>query len=91
MPVFLLNGRRNKVFPFDFSLFTSYMHTASNKTCPRCQQIFECRANDIANCQCSKVQLAPATREWLAKHYKDCLCANCLRAIQEEIVSNTHF
>ncbi|MCP4442665.1 MAG: cysteine-rich CWC family protein [Aureispira sp.] len=50
------------------------------KTCSKCQQEFECKSDDVANCHCSKVTL---TKEQLAalKQYSDCLCPTCLTSV----------
>ncbi len=54
-----------------------------NKNCPRCQTTFECKQTDIANCQCSGIQLDSATRTYLQATYTDCLCINCLHFVNE--------
>lgn len=55
------------------------------KTCERCGKAFDCRPDDIANCQCSGVKLSPETRQELAENYRDCLCVECLKEVQEEV------
>ncbi|BDS09545.1 cysteine-rich CWC family protein [Aureispira anguillae] len=51
------------------------------KICSNCQTTFICNANDIANCQCSSVQLDKTAIALLEKTYKDCLCISCLQKI----------
>ncbi len=52
---------------------------SNNKSCPRCNVSFECKANDIASCQCNTVVLSEATSIFLAKTSYDCLCVSCLQ------------
>ena len=53
-----------------------------NKTCPRCQALFECKVGDITKCQCYSVKLNDAERDFLANSYNDCLCAGCIEAVR---------
>ena len=55
------------------------------KTCRRCKNHFACKAEDIKNCQCSLVKLKQAQLKHISKQYDDCLCANCLNKIIEEV------
>jgi hypothetical protein len=48
------------------------------KTCERCNNVFECKAGDIAHCQCSNIQLSVEERAFIEERYRDCLCAGCL-------------
>lgn len=54
-----------------------------NKTCSRCGKTFVCNHDDIVNCQCASVKLSAEAREYVAAHYTDCLCAECLNEINE--------
>ncbi|MDX1971435.1 MAG: cysteine-rich CWC family protein [Candidatus Sumerlaeia bacterium] len=54
------------------------------KVCGRCGAEFECKPEAIYECQCSAVRLSPVTRERLTVGYADCLCAKCLRDLEEE-------
>ncbi|OJJ19914.1 hypothetical protein BKI52_15665 [marine bacterium AO1-C] len=54
-----------------------------DKHCPRCQTLFECKVGSINLCQCTTVTLTPEERAYIAKLYDDCLCANCMRALQQ--------
>jgi len=56
------------------------------KSCPRCKEVFECQANSDKHCFCAHVKLDPATTEFLAKTHYDCLCNNCLQAINESVL-----
>jgi len=48
------------------------------KTCPNCGNNFECKENDILNCDCANVNLSTHTRKKIASLYDSCLCMDCL-------------
>ena len=50
-----------------------------SKSCPRCRAAFECRVGDISKCQCYPIVLTDAERDFIARQYADCLCADCIR------------
>lgn len=52
-----------------------------SKSCPRCKDYFKCKADDINNCHCSKINLSIQTKEFLSKTSYDCLCNSCLNEI----------
>jgi len=52
--------------------------------CPRCQQIFVCKAGNIGNCQCSSISLNKDQTDYIRHRYTSCLCINCLKQLQEE-------
>jgi hypothetical protein len=52
--------------------------------CPRCQAGFECKVGSILLCQCTTVTLNDAERHYIRKHYDDCLCAGCIKALKQE-------
>lgn len=52
------------------------------KTCPQCGATFECKVNDPAHCQCAGVTLSRELSARISKHYGDCLCVECLKAIR---------
>lgn len=55
------------------------MYKHKVKTCPRCGQIFECRPNDVPNCECFNISLTKETQNFLRKtEWEDCLCKDCL-------------
>lgn len=60
------------------------MPTHEIKTCPRCQQPFECKLGDISHCQCSGIQLSHEERSFIEQRYHDCLCRNCLEALKNK-------
>lgn len=56
----------------------------TNKKCEKCGQEFECKPEDISNCQCASILLTENARKLIAANYTDCLCSNCLKKISEE-------
>jgi hypothetical protein len=62
------------------------MPSYENKTCGRCNSTFECKADNIAQCQCNAIQLSPEERIYIASKYVGCLCVNCLLSIKEEFL-----
>ena len=55
-----------------------------DKYCPRCNIVFECKAGSIMQCQCSTIQLSLEERVYMESKFEDCLCADCLAALQKE-------
>jgi len=58
------------------------------KTCSRCKQPFECKAGSITLCQCFAVKLSEEERNYLAKQFDDCVCADCLQQLKKEIAAS---
>nr|WKN34916.1 cysteine-rich CWC family protein [Tunicatimonas sp. TK19036] len=54
------------------------------KTCHRCGEIFECKVGSITLCQCTAVTLTEAERTYISQQFDECLCARCLKALQQE-------
>lgn len=54
------------------------------RRCPRCGVAFECRPDDVAHCQCSRVILAAEEIAYIASLYDECLCARCLGVLASE-------
>ncbi|MBL7733193.1 MAG: cysteine-rich CWC family protein [Chitinophagaceae bacterium] len=54
------------------------------KNCPRCQQVFECKPGNIAQCQCYGIALTAEQRAYAEQRYADCLCAACLQQLAQE-------
>lgn len=50
------------------------------KICPHCNKPFECKENDILNCDCLTVSLPDKVRDRIAREYNMCLCVKCLKA-----------
>ena len=60
------------------------MHKHELKNCCRCYASFECKAGSITECQCSQIQLTNEERIYIEDKFSDCLCLNCLAALQKE-------
>lgn len=58
---------------------------APNKTCPRCGRKFFCNHEDVSRCDCAKIPLSNEAMNYVSQHYSDCLCNDCLKAINEKI------
>lgn len=56
------------------------------KSCPRCQQSFECKVGDVHHCQCSGIRFSEAEKAFIAGRYQDCLCRQCLLELQQRAV-----
>jgi len=54
------------------------------KICPRCKRPFECKVGDISHCQCSGFVLTGEGMAFIEERYNDCLCANCLKDLQNK-------
>jgi hypothetical protein len=61
------------------------MYKHEEKYCPKCNAMFICKVGDIANCQCTTLQLSDETKSFLSKTHFDCLCKNCLTKINQDI------
>ena len=55
------------------------MENSITKTCEKCQQTFECCANDIKQCFCYQIKLSVQEIALLKENFKNCLCEKCLR------------
>ncbi len=60
------------------------MPAHEQKSCPRCNKPFECKVGDITNCQCNCITITPEERNFIEARYNDCLCADCLKALQNK-------
>jgi len=49
----------------------------SEKTCPKCKQVFECEGE--GDCWCENVQLTPVAYKKLLMEADDCICPRCMR------------
>ncbi|MRG45288.1 hypothetical protein GFS24_09185 [Chitinophaga sp. SYP-B3965] len=52
------------------------------KSCPRCNNGFECKVGSILLCQCTAVTLTQDERDYISTCYADCLCAACLKEMK---------
>lgn len=57
------------------------------KNCPRCNALFDCKPDNIVQCQCCPVQLTDEQRAYIEQRYSGCLCRACL----EHLASELHF
>lgn len=62
-----------------------FMQKATISTCQRCQSTFQCKADDIANCQCASVTISKKAKQYLKTTNYGCLCKNCLVEINQQI------
>ena len=53
------------------------------KTCPRCDAVFECNNHNIADCQCIYIPLDARQLKYIGDNYTDCLCNSCLQDIKD--------
>lgn len=60
-----------------------------HKFCPRCKAEFTCKVGDVVNCQCNITGLSEAVLRYMNETYSDCLCANCMRAMKQELRART--
>lgn len=61
------------------------MATHEPKSCPSCNQVFECKPGNITECQCFGLVFTEAEKEYIGKITTDCLCRNCLLGLQQEL------
>ncbi len=59
-----------------------------NKTCNKCGNSFECKADDIANCECRTKNISRGKTAELLSGYNDCLCINCLHELTQPLLTN---
>ncbi|HEY4965223.1 MAG TPA: cysteine-rich CWC family protein, partial [Puia sp.] len=59
------------------------MNGGKQKICPRCKKEFNCHAENISACACSKVTLSNGTKSFLANTFYDCLCTDCLEKLNQ--------
>ena len=56
------------------------------KSCPRCQQTFECKVGDVHQCQCFGIDFNAEEKTFIEGRYNDCLCRNCLLELKQRSV-----
>jgi len=54
--------------------------------CPRCEQAFECKVGDIANCQCFGISFTTEEKAFIEDRYNSCLCRKCLQELKQRYV-----
>jgi len=60
------------------------MATHEPKSCPRCEQPFECKPGNITECQCFGLSFTEEEKDYIRDVSSDCLCRNCLQALKQE-------
>jgi hypothetical protein len=61
------------------------MSSHEQKACPRCNKAFDCKPGNITECQCFGVKLNAEQKAYIEQRYNDCLCRDCLVALQNEV------
>ncbi|MCK4855610.1 MAG: cysteine-rich CWC family protein [Bacteroidales bacterium] len=51
------------------------------KICPHCQCDFECRNDNVMECDCVNVILTKEAFHFISSRYSECLCVDCLLEI----------
>lgn len=54
------------------------------KICEKCQQTFNCKMENIMQCQCYGIALTSHAKQLISNTFSDCLSKNCLLKINEE-------
>ena len=62
------------------------LNNLNNSTCQSCQQPFICNPANIAECDCSKIQLTAEEIAYVAKQYTNCVCNTCLLNLKDEFL-----
>jgi hypothetical protein len=52
--------------------------------CERCQNTFHCNADNITECECSRIKLTAKELEYMSDNYKNCICKKCLIEIKKQ-------
>ena len=55
------------------------------KICPHCKNLFDCKVSNIAHCGCTAIAVSAVTRNYIANHFEDCLCSNCLKYFEKQL------
>ncbi|MEP7373441.1 MAG: cysteine-rich CWC family protein [Chitinophagaceae bacterium] len=55
------------------------------KDCPRCNKPFQCKVGNITQCHCFGIQLKSELKIVIEQRYHDCLCADCLKHLLQEM------
>ncbi|MEE9462538.1 MAG: cysteine-rich CWC family protein [Bacteroidales bacterium] len=51
------------------------------KICPHCQRDFECRNDNVMECDCVNVIMSKESLHYINNLYSDCLSVDCLHEI----------
>jgi len=61
------------------------------KNCPHCHCEFECRNDNILECDCVHAILSKEALNYISSRYADCLCVDCLHEINQMAVLNRQY
>jgi hypothetical protein len=61
------------------------MCSHEKKNCPRCGAAFECKPGNVTQCQCFGLRFTDDQKKHIGERYADCLCRDCLQALQNEV------
>ncbi len=61
---------------------SSHKHEATH--CPRCQVEFVCNPFNVANCNCSNIELSYEETQYISSQFNDCVCNKCLAELKYE-------
>lgn len=61
------------------------------KICPGCKKEFTCNSENISACACSRVSLSNETKAFLAKTFYNCLCNDCLFALNQLVAMEKQY
>jgi len=53
-----------------------------DKQCPRCGNIFECKAGNITQCQCYGIHLTDEEQHFIGQQFSGCLCIHCITGLR---------
>jgi hypothetical protein len=67
------------------------VHKPNEKYCPKCNAVFICNADDILHCECNSIQLSEVAIKHISATYSNCLCKNCLAAINFKLLEGSNF
>ncbi len=51
--------------------------------CSKCHSEFNCNKEDITSCHCYPFNFKKGTKDFISKHYDDCLCNKCLHQFKQ--------
>lgn len=57
-----------------------------NQVCTHCKTPIQCRVEAIDQCDCTKVQLTPDTKNFLRSSFHKCLCNSCLEKMNQLVL-----
>lgn len=52
------------------------------KQCPSCRKLFECKPDNILECQCTQIHLTSEELAYIDQLYHGCVCLQCLKDLK---------